>query len=207
MARFDGGSYGRTVTEGKNEDGTDIHSVNRNALGLEGKAGRNAAKTFIYAFLYGSGDLNLGTLLGCTPDEVAAFKADEKKWKKARSKLVERQLPHDDYTVACMLKGSTLRSRFLKNLPALNDLITQVKEAAKTRGLLKLHDGRMVPVRHQHAALNSLLQGAGAVVCKRWIVRFNRRLTEEFGPQGWNGKWAALGWIHDEVQIAVRPDI
>jgi DNA polymerase-1 len=46
----------------------------------------------------------------------------------------------------------------------------------------------------------------GAVICKRWIVEFNRRLVAELGPQGWDGKWAALGWIHDEVQLAVRPE-
>jgi len=56
-------------------------------------------------------------------------------------------------------------------------------------------------------ALNSLLQAAGAIICKRWIVEFNRRLTERFGPQGWDGQWAALAWIHDEVQLAVRPEI
>ena len=32
-------------------------------------------------------------------------------------------------------------------------------------------------------------------------------MEEAFGPQGWNGKWAALGFIHDEIQIAVRPEI
>lgn len=207
MARFDGGAYAKTVVEGNNADGTDVHSVNRDALGLEGKAGRNSAKTFIYAFLYGAGDSNLGTQLGCTPEEVEAFKAKESSWKKAKAQLKERQQPHDDYAVACKLKGETLRARFLKGLPALNSLVKEVKAKAKQEGYLRLPDGRLVPVRHQHAALNSLLQGGGAVVCKRWIVRFNRRLVAEFGPQGWDGKWAALGWIHDEVQLAVRPEI
>jgi len=207
MARFDGGAYGRTVLEGRNEDGTDIHSVNRNALGLSGKLGRDQAKTFIYAFLYGSGDLNLGQLLGCTPEEMAEFKLDKRGWKRAHETLVKREQPTDDYTVACLMKGGVLRARFLKNLPAVNALIAEVKAKAKAQGYLTLHDGRRVPVRYQHAALNSLLQGSGSIVCKRWIVRFSRRLTTEFGPQGWNGQWAALGWIHDEVQLAVRPAI
>lgn len=207
MAKFDDGAYGKTVCEGKNEDGTDIHSVNRDALGLSGKAGRNAAKTFIYAFLYGSGDLNLGQLLGCSPEEVAEFKSDEKGFKKAKQSLAKRKLPTDDYSASCLMKGGKLRARFLKNLPALDRLISGVKAKAKEQGYLTLHDGRRVPVRYAHAALNSLLQGSGSIVCKRWIVRFNRRLTQEFGPQGWDGQWAALGWIHDEVQIAVRPQI
>ncbi len=45
------------------------------------------------------------------------------------------------------------------------------------------------------------------MICKRWIVEFNRRLVARFGQQGWDGQWAALGWIHDEVQLAVRPEI
>jgi DNA polymerase-1 len=47
MAKWDEGAYGRTILEGRNEDGTDIHSVNMRALGLSGKEGRNKAKTFI----------------------------------------------------------------------------------------------------------------------------------------------------------------
>jgi DNA polymerase-1 len=45
------------------------------------------------------------------------------------------------------------------------------------------------------------------VLCKHWVVEFSRRMTARFGPQGWNGQWAALGWIHDEIQIAVREGI
>lgn len=205
MAKHDGGAYGKTVCEGKNEDGTDIHSINRDALGLSGKAGRASAKIFIYAFLYGSGPLNLGQQQGCTPEEVAAAKAS-KAWGPAQKQLQKQKLPTDDYTTACLIKGERLKNTFLKNLPALNTLITGVKSKAKALGFLLLHDKRRVPVRYQHAALNSLLQGSGSIVCKRWIVRFNRRLVKELGEQGWNGKWAALGWVHDEVQLAVRPE-
>ena len=58
-----------------------------------------------------------------------------------------------------------------------------------------------------HAALNTLLQGSGAIVSKKWMTIYDRRLTEDFGPQGWRGKWAALAWVHDENQIASRPSI
>lgn len=37
MARYDDGAYVRTVLEGRKEDGTDIHSVNCRALGLDPK--------------------------------------------------------------------------------------------------------------------------------------------------------------------------
>ncbi len=106
-----------------------------------------------------------------------------------------------------LLLGKQSKSRFLKYLPALKYLVDFIEKQTAEFGYLRLIDKRRAYIRHKHAALNTLLQGTGAVICKRWIVEFNRRLTAEFGPQGWNGQWAALGWIHDEVQIAVRPEI
>jgi hypothetical protein len=74
LARYDGGAYARAVVEGNQEDGTDVHSLTCKALGLEPKktytfggktfAGRDFAKTFCYAFLYGAGDEKLGSILG-----------------------------------------------------------------------------------------------------------------------------------------------
>jgi len=207
MAAWDGGAYSKTVTEGKNEDGTDVHSQNRNALGLEGKEGRDRAKVFIYAFLYGAGDLKLGLGVPPTAADIESYRANKKAWEGSKRWLLKKGEPADDKHIAAMIHGGVLRERFQNNLPALASLIESVKAKAKRQGYLTLIDGRRVPVRYQHAALNCLLQGSGSVVCKRWIVRTSRRLEEEFGPQGWDGKWAALGWIHDELQIAVRPEI
>lgn len=60
-ARWDGGAYAKAVVEGKESEGTDVHSLNCKALGFDpqkiyqigGKQakGRDIAKTFIYAFL------------------------------------------------------------------------------------------------------------------------------------------------------------
>lgn len=48
MAKWDDGAYGRIVVDGKQEEGTDIHTVNQKAAGLPTRAN---AKTFIYGFL------------------------------------------------------------------------------------------------------------------------------------------------------------
>lgn len=143
-----------------------------------GLATRAEAKTFIYAFLYGAGDELLGAFLCPNGTEAQKTKA-----------------------------GKALRAKFLKGLPAMSYLTTAVKQAAKQRKYLKLIDGRRAFVRSEHAALNVLLQGTGAVICKRWIVEFNRRMRAEFGEQGWKNDWAAMLWIHDEIQIAVRDTI
>ena len=51
LAKYDKGAYIQEVTKG------DVHTVNQIAAGL---STRDEAKTFIYAFLYGAGDLLLG---------------------------------------------------------------------------------------------------------------------------------------------------
>jgi DNA polymerase-1 len=178
MAKYDDGAYGKVILEGRNEDGTDIHSVNRNALGLSGKDGRNVAKTFIYAYLYGAGDTKLGSIMDATASETKQQK-----------------------------NGKKLRAAFEGNLPAIGKLTEQVQKKAQEKKYVLMPDGRRSYVRHAHAALNTLLQGAGAIICKLWIINFNRAMTERFGPQGWGGKWAACLWIHDEIQIAVRKEI
>jgi hypothetical protein len=60
MATWDGGAYIKVVLEGKKEDGTEIHTVNRKALEIDS---RDDAKTWFYAFLYGAGDEKLGLIL------------------------------------------------------------------------------------------------------------------------------------------------
>jgi DNA polymerase I-like protein with 3'-5' exonuclease and polymerase domains len=51
---FDADQYARAIMEGKKENETDIHNVNKHALGLN-HATRDMAKTFIYAWLLGAG--------------------------------------------------------------------------------------------------------------------------------------------------------
>jgi hypothetical protein len=63
-------------------------------------------------------------------------------------------------------------------------------------------------IRSKHAALNTLLQGAGALICKKWIVETDRLLRERSLVHGWAGDYAFLIWAHDELQIACRtPEI
>ena len=81
----------------------------------------------------------------------------------------------------------------MKNLPALNRLIADVQLAAE-KGYLKGLDGRKVKVRSAHAALNTLLQSSGAIVCKRWLVEFDKLLTTVPSAH-------QVVWVHDEVQV------
>ncbi len=93
-------------------------------------------------------------------------------------------------------QGRELIERFLGNMPALKRLRNQVTEAATTGSILGL-DGRHLKIRSEHAALNTLLQGAGAIICKEWLVQITRIINE----RGVDAKLVAS--IHDEYQFEV----
>ncbi|MBB3910123.1 DNA polymerase [Sphingomonas desiccabilis] len=222
LAVFDGGAYIKTVLFG------DIHWENAKALfGLdpdllrdeknhpEHKKYRDVAKTFIYAFLYGAGPEKLGSIPGVTAEERKLWRSDPKHLKALRAiqdRFRRRRQPVPNGTQLCHIyKGEQLTERFLKSFPALKRLLKVVKDAAK-KGWLKGLDGRKLPIRSEHAALNTLLQSAGAVICKSWITMAEKALVEAGFKlsEGLGEDWdrdadvVFLGWIHDELQVAVR---
>ena len=96
--------------------------------------------------------------------------------------------------------GSELKKRFLDNNPSLRTLRERVSRAAK-RGYLKGLDGRKIFIRNEHAALNSLLQGGGAIVMKRALAMLDSLIK----LNTFDAKFVAN--IHDEWQMEVREDI
>jgi DNA polymerase I-like protein with 3'-5' exonuclease and polymerase domains len=96
--------------------------------------------------------------------------------------------------------GAKLKEKFLKQTPALAKLIQRVsKQAAK--GWVPGLDGRRIWVRSEHAALNSLLQGAGAIVMKKALCIFYDKIV----ANKWKVKLVAN--VHDEFQFECPPDI
>jgi len=98
--------------------------------------------------------------------------------------------------------GQLLKHRFLEKTPALHQLIRAV-QAAASRGYLVGLDGRHLRIRSAHAALNTLLQSAGALVCKQWMVEVDMMLTQ----QQLLDQVHQVAWIHDECQFSCDPDI
>lgn len=101
--------------------------------------------------------------------------------------------------------GRRLKKKFLSSLPALGRLVKSVQESAK-RGYLIGLDGRKIYVRSAHSALNTLLQGAGAIVCKKWLVILEETLQTSGLKHGWDGDYCFCAWSHDEVQIACKSE-
>lgn len=156
----------------------DVHTTNRIAFGLNL---RDSSKTAIYAVCYGAGDEKLGTI--AVED---ARKAGEQPPKGRLSSI-----------------GSTMRQKFEEGLPAFKQLTDTVKNAAK-RGWIKGIDKRKINIRSPHAALNTRLQSAGAVICKQWGCDLDDALKAEGLKHGWDGDYVFLSWSHDEYQLAVR---
>lgn len=100
--------------------------------------------------------------------------------------------------------GKFLKEKFLKTLPALGSLSSVVKQAAK-KGYIKGLDGRTLKIRHEHAALNTLLQSAGAIVMKFALVETDRLLREADLQAGVDYEF--VGNIHDEMQLECTPEI
>lgn len=87
----------------------------------------------------------------------------------------------------------------MSNVPKLANLIRNVERAAK-RGYVRGIDGRRLMIRQQRKALNSLLQGAGAICCKQWSIFLDEEIMKR--------KLDAylVNTIHDEQQYEVRKD-
>ena len=173
LGRYDEGAYAKVLLEG------DVHLITCEALGLNPKenyvfaanhgTGRDVAKKWKYAFIYGAGEQKLGALLGGNAK-----------------------------------KGRMLKKRFFKTLPALKRLKETVDRTVDRRGHLIGLDGRRLHVRSKHAALNTLLQSAGALAMKQAAVFQYQSLLDQ--GLRWGEDFAFVANIHDEIQTEARPD-
>ena len=135
---------------------------------------RKEVKTITYAFIYGAGDQKLGH----------SFKPE-------LSDAQKKQL------------GQELRRKFLDAIPGLEPLIDAVKQRIRNSGRLRGLDGRPIFCRAEHASLNYLLQSAGAILSKRWVV-VGQQLLDEAGLT-YDVDYTRCAYVHDEVQLSVVP--
>ena len=93
--------------------------------------------------------------------------------------------------------GQRLISKFLSNMSALKVLRENIQERIKDHNTIRGLDGRMLYIRSPHAALNTLIQGAGAIICKQWLIQMDKRINQ----LGIDAKLVAS--VHDEYQFEV----
>ena len=95
-------------------------------------------------------------------------------------------------------EGQKLIDNFLQNTPKLQRLRKAVADAYAKRGRLQGLDGRKLLVRSEHSALNTLLQGAGAIVMKQALIILHKKLVR---AKIWHEFKAN---VHDEWQIECK---
>ena len=93
--------------------------------------------------------------------------------------------------------GKRARQYFFDNKPTFKALRDRVQRASAKKYLKGL-DGRKLYVRNQHSALNTLLQGAGAIVMKKALVTLDLKLRLN------SIDYKFVANIHDEWQIEVK---
>ena len=135
---------------------------------------RREVKTITYAFIYGAGDQKLGHSLN-----------------PALSDAQKKQL------------GQELRRKFLDAIPGLEPLIDAVKLKVRSYGRLRGLDGRPIFCKAEHSSLNYLLQSAGAILSKRWVV-VGQDMLDSAGLT-YNVDYTRCAYVHDEVQLSVIP--
>ena len=97
-------------------------------------------------------------------------------------------------------EGKRAKQSFLSNFPSFRTLRNRITREANENGFIKGLDGRKIFIRSSHAALNSLLQGAGAIIMKRALIILNNALKES------NIDAHIVANVHDEWQIETRDE-
>lgn len=117
--------------------------------------------------------------------------------------------------------GKELREKFLKATPALKTLGESIEHSLIASSswvgginkvvwrkrlsnnldythCIKGLDGRPVYVRSAHSALNTILQSAGALICKLWMVKWEENMRKHGYKHGWNRDFCWLVWVHKQ---------
>lgn len=152
--------------------------VHENNRVILGFADRRDAKMFLYALMYGAGDEKLGSIIA-----------------PLASPYEQTQL------------GASARARFIRGVEGMSDLGHWLRRKCK-HGWVEGLDGRRVPVRKEYSALNTLLQSAGAIISKYWIMYAMHILTVEHGLKtGYDNDFTLMIYSHDELQFGCRKEL
>lgn len=186
LFQLDGGAFIKSAIEGDKDAGTDPHSLNMKIIGLYK---RDNAKTVIYALIYGGGDGKLGMII-----IEDAREANQPRPAGAPSTL-----------------GKAARAKLETGITGFGKLVSFCKSRFKTQGYLTTLDGGRLKLPSDHSALNTLLQGGGAIVMKMALAIFH---FEEAVAAGFVSSdfFSTKGFsycanVHDEVQLSAKPEV
>lgn len=174
--------YTDNVLNGKKEDGTDIHSVNMRAAGLNS---RDDAKTFFYGFLFGAGDAKVGKIVRGSAQDGKRLKEQFLNGLPALGRLMEE-----------------LQAEWRRN--AKQRFNPQWNRMEYFDGWVTGLDGRPIFIKSEHAILVYVLQSDEAIMMTKAYNLLWERLSAkyEYGRQ-----FGVVCWYHDEYTIECDEDI
>jgi hypothetical protein len=200
---LDGGKYARTVLEG------DPHWATVQAMGLaSGDRDKHSqlhtivredgAKRFAYAVIYGAQDKMAGDIVyecllnaqrSCGDEGDALYR-----------EFFGVGVPGDR---RIRMVGKKIRENFSRGIEGFGELQTKITKQVEKLGRVPGLDGRRIPTRSPHSALNFLIQSSGAILCKRWVADAFEECSRRY-RYGWDGDFVFVLFIHDEIQLCVR---
>jgi DNA polymerase-1 len=204
---LDGGTYAKTVIAG------DPHWLHAVVMGLaEGDRDKHNAlhtvvredgsKRFIYAYIYGCGDEMAGSI-------IYEALLNARRTCGEPGEAVYQKFFGDGHVGESKLKsvGKKVRNAFRTRIDGFGKLQDKLSEQVTKRKRVIGLDGRIIPIRSEHSALNFMIQSAGAIVCKEWVASAFEELEAKYGynwDDPWSGDFVFVLWVHDEVQLCVR---
>lgn len=185
----------------------DPHQEHADLIGVK----RNDAKTAIYLRVYGGSafKLSLDTAIIVTPDmvpEQLGYRGLPMILKNLAKRFDQKFVDDlDDMQKARIAYARQVIVKMDSGIPGLKELSDEVTAVATQRGWVKGLDGRRVVVRSPHAALNTLLQSAGAQAIKLWLVLTHQALRA--AGYEWGRDYRQIIFSHDEAQFTHKPGL
>ena len=212
LGPYDNYEFAHTVDTGDKSKGTDIHTVNQHRVGLPT---RDLAKTFIYSVCYGAGETKIGIQVW----NKEPFEYTQQEYATALEKIEKRIVlldgkkfypiakgtlaPYNEDLIYQTIYGARTSQMFRDNTKGYRKLVEETTKSIKDSKIVGL-DGRLLNVRAEHKAFNLLLQSAGAIFMKYYLVEVDRQLRALYT----HGKeFAYVSNIHDAINLEILPEI
>ncbi len=207
---LDGGAYSAIVTSG------DVHWSHTQAMGLVGPEEprdkhselhnilrEKGAKTFGYSYLFGCFPPKSGRVVR---DCLTTAKNKNPEWGYLFDKFFKTTTAKGAIRIRTDKEvGTVVRKSFDERLK-LGRLHVKLKACMKHyKNHLPGLDGRLVPCRSEHSALNFACSSIEAILCKQWLCDSIAAL--EAKGYVWGRDFVLMLWVHDEQQLACRKSI
>jgi hypothetical protein len=137
---------------------------------------RDISKRLLYGMLYGCGSVKAGSIIDPNLKD-------------------ENEL---------RMLGRNAIDGFMRGVPALKALKLEIDKTIGLRGYLIGLDRRQLYCRSAFKGLNVLLQSAGAILMKQVVVNIHNNIKQNLDLE-YDNDWQQLLMVHDEVQLACKP--